>query len=82
MSEILTDGEAKLDAEKNLEEAAVGQSKVLGVKTKTRTEARTSSWQPQNWTVRFPKPDHPVSTASSQKQPSRTTAPEIAPAPH
>jgi hypothetical protein len=78
---ILADGEAKPDVEKNLEEVAVEQSKILGAKTKIRTEAGTSSWQPQNWTVRFPKPNHSVSVASSQKQPSRTTVPRIAPAP-
>jgi hypothetical protein len=54
-----------LDAEKNPEEAAAKQGKVLGAKTKTRIEAGTSSRQPQNWIVQFSKPDHPVSAASS-----------------
>jgi hypothetical protein len=81
-SEILADGEAKPDMEKNLEEATIEQIKVSGVKTKTRTEAGTSSQQPQNQIVRFLRPDHPISTASSQKQPSRTTTPGTALAPH
>jgi hypothetical protein len=72
-SESSADGEGKPDAEKNTEEVAVEQ---------TRTGARTSSWWPRNWTVRFPKPDHPVSLASGQKKPSSTTMPGMAPAPH
>jgi hypothetical protein len=31
---------------------------------------------------RFPKPDHPVSSASGQKKPSKTTTPGTALAPH
>jgi hypothetical protein len=38
----LTDGEAKPDAERNLEEVAAKQNMVLGVKTKARIEAGTS----------------------------------------
>jgi hypothetical protein len=69
ISEISADGEAKPDAKKNLEEVTAEQSKVPGAKKMTRTEAGTSSWQPQNRTVRFPEPNHPISAASSQKQP-------------
>jgi hypothetical protein len=75
-------GKAKPDTERNPEEVTTVQDKVSGVRTETKTEAGTSSRQPQNWTVRFSKPDHPVSAALGQKQPSRTTALEIAPAPH
>jgi hypothetical protein len=56
--------EVKFIAGKSPEEA-VEQSKVSGVKTKTRIEAGTSSRQPQNRIVQFPKPDHPVFVASS-----------------
>jgi hypothetical protein len=66
-SEISADGEAKPDAEKNPEEATAEQSKVPGVKTKTRTEVGTSSWQPQNQIVRFPKLECLISAASNQK---------------
>jgi hypothetical protein len=48
--------EVKPDVDKNPGEATTEQSKVLGVKTKTRTEVRTSSQQPQYWTVRFLHP--------------------------
>jgi hypothetical protein len=81
-SETSAGDEAKPDAERNPKEVAAEQNKVLGAKIETRTEAKTSSQQPQNWTVQFPNPDHPVSAASSQKKTSRTTAPEMAPAHH
>jgi hypothetical protein len=79
-SESSANGEAKLDVKP--EEAVVEQSKVPGVKMKTRTEVGTSSRHPQNRIVRFPKPDHPISAASNQKPPSRTTVPGTALAPH
>jgi hypothetical protein len=44
----LVDDEVKPDIEKNPEEATAKQSKVPGAKTKTKTEAETSSQQPQN----------------------------------
>jgi hypothetical protein len=72
----------KPDAERNPEEVAAEQNKVLGVKTEVRIEAGTSSRWPPNWTVQFPKPDHPVLAASGQKQQPRSTVPGIAPAPH
>jgi hypothetical protein len=81
-SESLANGEVKLDAEKNPEEVAAEQGRVLEVKTETRTEVRTSSWRLQNRTVLFPKPDHPVYMGSRQKKASKTTAPETAPRPH
>jgi hypothetical protein len=81
MSDISSDGEAKPDAEKNPEEVAAEQSKVPGAKKKARTEAGTISRQPQNRTVRFPELDHPISVASSQKQPLRTTVPGTAASP-
>jgi hypothetical protein len=59
----LADGEAKPDAEKNPEEAVVEQSRVPRVRIETRIEAGTSLRQPQNWTIRFPELNHPVSTA-------------------
>jgi hypothetical protein len=42
-SETSIDGEAKPNVEKNPEEVAAKQIKVLGAKTETRTEAGTSS---------------------------------------
>jgi hypothetical protein len=77
----LTNGKEKPDAEKSPGKAATEQSKVLGVKKKTKIDVGTSSWQPQNWTIQFPKPDHPVSAASGQKKASKTTAPGTAPTP-
>jgi hypothetical protein len=70
----------KPNTERNPEEVVAEQNKVLGVKIETRTEAETSSRQPENRTVRFPKPDHLVSAALGQKQPSRTTTPRTTPA--
>jgi hypothetical protein len=63
-SKSSANGKVKPNAEKNLEEVAAEQSKFPRAKTRNRTEAGTSSWQSQNWTVRFPKLDHPVSIAS------------------
>jgi hypothetical protein len=63
-SESSADGKAKPDMKKSLEEVAAEQIRVLEVKAKTRTGAGTSSRQLLNRTVRFPKPDHPVSSAS------------------
>jgi hypothetical protein len=68
--------EVESDAGKSLEEAAAEQSKVPRVKTKTGTKAGTSSQ-----IIQFCKPDYPIFAASSQKQPSKTTVPGIAPAP-
>jgi hypothetical protein len=80
-SKFSANGKVRPDAEKNSEEAAAEQSRVPGVKTETRAEAGTSSRQPQNWTVWFSKSNHPVSAASGQKRPSKTTVPRIAPTP-
>jgi hypothetical protein len=80
-SKTSTIGEAKPEVEGNLVEATLEQNKVLGKNTETRTEVGTSSWPPQNRTVRFPNLDHPFSVAPGQKQPSRTAAPGTAPAP-
>jgi hypothetical protein len=77
-SKTLANGEVKPEVEGDPEEAAGEQNKVPEAKRKTRTEARTISWQPQNQTVRFPKSDHPISTTLGQKGPSRNTAPRIA----
>jgi hypothetical protein len=74
-------GRVKSDAGKNLEEATTEQSKVSDAKIETSIEAGTSSRQPQNQMVRFPKPNHPVSAASGQKKASKTTTPGMAPAP-
>jgi hypothetical protein len=81
-SEILADGKAKPDTKRNPEEVTAEQNKVQGVKIETRPEVGTSSWQPQNRTVQFPKLDHPFFAAPGQKRPSRTTTPGTAPAPH
>jgi hypothetical protein len=81
-SESSTNGKEKPVAEKSPREVTAEQSKVPEVKTKTKTEAGTSSQQSQNRTVRFSKPDYPVSTASGQKKASKTTVPGTAPAPH
>jgi hypothetical protein len=56
----LADDEVNPDAERGPEEVAAEQDKVPGV----RTEAGTSSQRPPNWTVWFPKLDHPVSALS------------------
>jgi hypothetical protein len=77
----LTDDEAKPDAERGSEEVVAEQDKVSGARTEARTEAGSSSQRPPNQTIRFPKPNHLVSTVSGQKQTSRTTALGIALAP-
>jgi hypothetical protein len=77
----LIDGKAKPNVEKSPEEAATGHNRVPEVKAETRIEVGTSSQQPPNWTVQFPKPDHPVSSASGQNKPLRTTMPRTSPAP-
>jgi hypothetical protein len=69
------------DLEKSPEEVAAEQDNVLEVKAETKIEPRTSSRQLPNWTVRFPKPDHPVSLDLGQKKTSKTTAPGTALAP-
>jgi hypothetical protein len=61
---------------------AAEQDKVSEVKDETKTEARTSSRWPPNRIVQFPKSDHPVSSASEQKKPSRTIVPGTAQTPH
>jgi hypothetical protein len=58
------DDEAKHETEKDLEEVTTEQNKVVGAKIETRMKAGTSTRQPQNWTVRFPKSDHPISVAT------------------
>jgi hypothetical protein len=80
-SKSSTNGEMKPDVETSIEEVATEHNKVSGEKTETKTETGTNSRQPQNRTVLFPKPDHPVSVAPGQKQPSRTTVLRTAPAP-
>jgi hypothetical protein len=77
-SKTLANDEANTDAEKSPEEVAAEQDRVPEVKAKTKTEDETSSQQPPNQTVKFPKPDHLVSSGSGQK---RTTAPGMAPTP-
>jgi hypothetical protein len=81
MGKTSADGEKKPDVERNPEEVTTDQKNVPGAKIETRTKVRISSRQPQNQTVKFSKPDHPVSMTPSQKQPSRTTAPGMALAP-
>jgi hypothetical protein len=67
--------------ERKSEEVVAQQDMVLKVKAKTKTKDEIYSWRPTNWTVQFPKPDHPISSASGQKKPLRTTTPETAVAP-
>jgi hypothetical protein len=55
---------AKPDTEKSPEEVAAEQNRVLEVKAETRIGAGTSLQRPPNQSVRFPKSDHPVSSAS------------------
>jgi hypothetical protein len=55
-------GEVKPNVERNSEGVAVEQDRVPEVKAETKTEARTCSRWPPNWTVQLPKPDHPVSS--------------------
>jgi hypothetical protein len=80
-SETLADGEAKPNAERNPEEVTTEHNRDPGAKIETRIEVGTSSRQPQNRIVQFPKPDHMVSAVPGQKQPSRTTVPGTAPTP-
>jgi hypothetical protein len=80
-SKTLANDEAKHDAEKSPEEVVAEQDRVPKVKAETKIEAGTSSWQPPNRTVQFPKPDHPVSPDLGQKKDLRTTMPGMAPAP-
>jgi hypothetical protein len=65
MGKSSADGEKKPDVERNPEEVTTDQKNVPGAKIETRTEVRISSRQPQNQTVKFPKPDHPVSVTPS-----------------
>jgi hypothetical protein len=80
-SETSAKDEAKPDAEKSPEEVVAEQDRVSEVKVEMKIEAGTSSWWPPNRTVRFPKPDHPISLVSGQKKTLRTTTPGTTPAP-
>jgi hypothetical protein len=62
-SESSVNGKAKPGTEKSPGEVAVKQNRVSEVKAETRTGARTSSRRPPNRAVRFPKSDHPISSA-------------------
>ena len=62
--EISANGEAKHDKEKGSEGVAAEQNKGQGEKMEIRPEAGTSSQQLPNWTIRFPKQDHPISLGS------------------
>jgi hypothetical protein len=62
--ESLANSKMKPDVETCTEEVTTEQNNVPGAKRETRIEAGSSSWQPQNQTVRFPKSHDPVSTAS------------------
>jgi hypothetical protein len=66
-SESSANSEMKPNVETGIEEATAEQNRVPGVKTKTRIDVGTSSRQPQNCTIRFPKPDHLVSVAQAQR---------------
>jgi hypothetical protein len=66
-SETSADDKAKHDTKKGLEEVASKQNKTQGKETNIKTEAVASSQQQPNWTVRFGKPDHPISSGSVQK---------------
>jgi hypothetical protein len=81
-SESLADGEAKSVTKESPGEVAVEQNRVLEAKAETRTEAGTSSRRPPNWTVRFPKLYHSVSSGSGQRGTSMTTTSGMAPTPH
>jgi hypothetical protein len=80
-SKVLANSEARPDIERNPEEVAEEQNRVLKVKIEVRIEAEPSSRCPPNRTIRFPEPDHMASAASGQKRMSRTTMPWMAPAP-
>jgi hypothetical protein len=62
--ESSADGEVNHDIENSPEEVAAEQNGVSEVKAENGTKVRTSSWQPPNWTVWFPKPNHSVLVAS------------------
>jgi hypothetical protein len=67
--------------ERGPEEVAAEQDKVPGARTEAKIEDRTSSQWPPNRAVQFPRPDHLILAVSGQKQTSRTTVLETAPAP-
>jgi hypothetical protein len=54
---------AKPNAERKFEEVAAEQDMISEAKAETKIEAGTSSRRPSNQAVRFPKPDHLVSSA-------------------
>jgi hypothetical protein len=78
-SKSSANGKAKPDTEKCPEEVVAEQNRIPEVKAETIAEAGSSSRQPPNWIVRFPKPDHSVSSGPGQRGTSRTTTPKIAP---
>jgi hypothetical protein len=78
----LADEEAKPDVEKGPRKVASKLDKTQGERTKIRVEAVASSQQQPNRTVRFGKPDHPVSPGLVQKGASKTITPETTTTPH
>jgi hypothetical protein len=81
-SETSTDDEAKHDTEKGPEEVAAKQNKAKCEETENKYEAVASSQQQPNQTVRFGKPNHPVSPGSMQKGTLKTITPRTALSPH
>jgi hypothetical protein len=77
--QVFSHGKAKPDTEKSPEEVVAEQNRIPEVKAETIAEAGSSSRQPPNWIVQFPKPDHSVSSGPGQRGTSRTTTPKIAP---
>jgi hypothetical protein len=81
-SETSADDEVKRITEKGPEEVATKQNKAQGEEIEIIAEAVDSSRQQPNRTVRFGKPDHPVSPAPRQKKALNAIVPKTAPSPH
>jgi hypothetical protein len=63
-SETSADDEVKHSMEKGLEAIAKKQNKAPSEEIEIKAKVVASSKQQPNWTVRFAKPDHPISLGS------------------
>jgi hypothetical protein len=80
-SKTLTDDEVKHSMEKGPEEFVEKQNTTPSKEIEIKAKVVASSQQQPNQTVRFGKPDDPVSPGLGHKRMSRTTMPGTAPAP-
>jgi hypothetical protein len=72
--------EAKHRTEKGPEDVVVKQNKAQSKETKIRVDAVANFQQQPNWAVRSAKPDHSVPLGPVQREVSKSTTPETAPA--